>query len=75
MAKLLVKEYVASVRFACDTFGISETCYRYEAKLSYENAVIADWLVRLTHNWKDWGFGLCFSLIHKENDSFAVWRS
>jgi putative transposase len=60
MAKHLVEEQSVSVRFACETFGISETCYRYEPKLSDENAEIADWLVRLTHNWKDWGFGLCF---------------
>ncbi len=39
--------------------SISETCYRYQPKLSDENAEIADWLVRLTHNQKDWGFGLC----------------
>lgn len=45
---------------ACETFGISETCYRYQAKLSTENALIADWLLRLTHNQRNWGFGLCF---------------
>ena len=50
----------ASIRIVCKALGISETCYRYQAKLSDENAVIADWLIRLTHNWKDWGFGLCF---------------
>lgn len=60
MAVNVVKESGVSIRFACETFGISETCYRYEPKLKDENAEIADWLVRLTHNWKDWGFGLCF---------------
>lgn len=49
-----------SIRIACETFGISETCYRYSARLSSENAEIVDWLIRLTHNQKDWGFGLCF---------------
>ncbi|MET3139633.1 hypothetical protein AAKU61_004014 [Undibacterium sp. GrIS 1.2] len=39
---------------------MSETCYRYRAKLSSENAEGADWLVRLTHNQRNWGFGLCF---------------
>ncbi len=39
---------------------ISETCYRYEPKLSSENEAIADWLIRLTHHQKNWGFGLCF---------------
>lgn len=49
-----------SVRLACQAFQISEACYRYEAKLSDENAEIADWLIRLTHNQRNWGFGLCF---------------
>lgn len=46
-------------------FSISETCYRYQPKLSSENAEIADWLVRLTHNQRNWGFGLCF--LHLRN--------
>lgn len=60
MAQWAVSEKGASIRVACLMFGISETCYRYQAKLSTENALIADWLVRLTHNQKNWGFGLCF---------------
>lgn len=53
-------QFKASIRLLCDVFSISETCYRYEAKLSSENALIADWLVRLTQAHKRWGFGLCF---------------
>ena len=49
-----------SIRLACESLFISQNCYRYEPKLSDENAEIADWLVRLTHNQKNWGFGLCF---------------
>ncbi len=49
-----------SIRAACGAVGISETCYRYKPKLSSENAEIADWLIRLTHNQRNWGFGLCF---------------
>jgi putative transposase len=49
-----------SIRLACITFGISQTCYRYQPKLDGENAVIADWLLRLTQTHKRWGFGLCF---------------
>lgn len=49
-----------SIRLVCECFGISETCYRYQPKLSNENAEIADWLIRLTHNQRNWGFGLCF---------------
>lgn len=46
----MVKEKGISIRLACQSFGISETCYRYQAKLSAENEEIADWLIRLTHN-------------------------
>lgn len=53
-------EFKASIRLLCTVFSISETCYRYEAKLSSENALIADWLLRLTTIHKRWGFGLCF---------------
>lgn len=60
MAKRSVKEQGVGIRVACQAFGISETCYRYQAKLSDENAEVADWLIRLTHNQRNWGFGLCF---------------
>lgn len=49
-----------SIRLACEAFRVSETGYRYQPKLSDENAEIADWLIRLTHNQRNWGFGLCF---------------
>ena len=60
MAKNIVVSRQVSVRFACICMGISETCYRYEARLSVENQQIADWLLRLTTTHKRWGFGLCF---------------
>jgi putative transposase len=60
VAKNIVAERQASIRFACLCVGISETCYRYEARLSGENQQIADWLLRLTTTHKRWGFGLCF---------------
>lgn len=60
MAVKLVSEQQVSIRLACETFGVSQTCYRYQARLSDENAEVADWLIRLTHNQKNWGFGLCF---------------
>jgi len=60
----MARHYVAAgrmtVKSACVAFGISQTCYRYQAKLNAENEVIADWLVRLTNNQRNWGFGLCF---------------
>ncbi|KZL04996.1 Integrase core domain protein [Pseudovibrio axinellae] len=49
-----------SIALACRTFGVSERCYRYERRLRDENAVIADWLLRLTTTNRTWGFGLCF---------------
>ncbi len=48
MAQRAIKEHMASIRTVCLIFYISETCYRYQAKLSSENEVIADWLLRLT---------------------------
>lgn len=60
VAKNAVKHKDASIRMACAAVGISETCYRYQPKLSSENAEIADWLIRLTHNQRNWGFGLCY---------------
>jgi putative transposase len=60
MARTMVKQQPVGIRFSCLLFSISETCYRYEPKLSSENDLIADWLVRVTHNQKNWGFGLCY---------------
>ena len=60
MAKRARDERAVSVRVACVAFGISETCYRYMPRLSGENAEIADWLIRLTHTQRNWGFGMCF---------------
>lgn len=60
MAKRAVEERCISIRLACRAFRISETCYRYQPKLSGDNALIADWLLRLTTANRSWGFGLCF---------------
>jgi putative transposase len=72
MAKTAREQRGLSVRLACKALGISETCYRYQPRLSDENAEIADWLIRLTHNWKDWGFGLCFLFLR--NVKGYVWN-
>ena len=60
MAQHLVAKRGVSIRVACEIFGISETCYRYQAKLSGDNALIPDWLLRLTTTHRRWGFGLCY---------------
>ena len=49
-----------SIRRACALFLISENCYRYKRKLSSDNELIADWLLRLTRTYRTWGFGLSF---------------
>ena len=49
-----------SIRLACEAFGVSQTCYRYERQRNAENEQIAEWLLKLTDNHRNWGFGLCF---------------
>ena len=61
-----------SIRLACATFSISETCYRYQPVLRDENAEIADWLLRLTDTHKRWGFGLCF--LYLRNVKGFLWN-
>ncbi len=60
LAQTAVQEKSIAIRRACFLFNISETCYRYEARLNDENAEISDWLLRLTSAQRNWGFGLCF---------------
>jgi putative transposase len=55
-----VAHHGVSIRLACKAFNISETCYRYQAKLSRENERITEKLVELTNKHSDWGFGQCF---------------
>lgn len=60
MAQHAVSTARTTIRHACTTFAISETCYRYRGTRSTENDELADWLVRLTTTYRTWGFGLCF---------------
>lgn len=60
MAQQAVHSGLVSIKQACLAFGVSVTCYRYQRRLSSENTEIADHLIRLTHNQRNWGFGLCF---------------
>ena len=62
MAVKAVASHDVSIALACRTFQISETCYRYERKLSDGNAEIADWLVRLTTNRRTWGVRIMLSV-------------
>jgi len=60
MAQQAVRSGRVSIKQACLAFDASGSCYRYQPRLSLENAEIADHLIRLTHNQRNWGFGLCF---------------
>lgn len=60
MARRAVQDRGLSIRVACQAFRVSQSCFRYEARTSAENQEIADWLLRLTDNHRNWGFGLCF---------------
>ena len=72
MARSAVDSGRTHIRHACQTFDLSESCFRYRPKLSDENALIADWLVRLTYNQKNWGFGLCY--LHLRNVKRFGWN-
>lgn len=60
MAQTAVERHQVSIRFACECMGVSLSCYYYLPKHVSENALIADWLLRLTTANRRWGFGLCF---------------
>src|SRR5690606_5632112 len=62
-ARQVLAHRAVSIRIVCAAVGISESCYHYQAKLSEENDVIADWLIRLTTAQRNWGFGLCFAYL------------
>jgi putative transposase len=72
MAVTAVAQEKASIALACRTFGISETCYRYEAKLSDENERIAELLLGLVQVHRTWGFGLCF--LYLRNVKGYLWN-
>lgn len=72
MARWAVEERGLSIRLACEAFGLSESGYRYRAKLNAENDRIGDWLVRLTDNQRNWGFGLCF--LYLRNVKGYLWN-
>lgn len=63
LAQQSVANYKITIRQACRVFAVSESCYRYQPKLSDENTEISDWLIELTEAENDWGFGLCFDYL------------
>jgi len=60
MARHVVEQGRTTIRHACSLVAVIEIDYHYQRRLSGENAEIVDWLVRLTFNQKNWGFGLCY---------------
>ncbi len=60
LASHYIKERSISIRKACHIFNISVTCYYHKSAASDENKQIADLLIELTEQNKNWGFGLCF---------------
>ncbi len=60
MAKNAVQHKGVVIRLACEVFRVGESCYRHESRQNAENEAIANWLLRLTDNHRNWGFGLCF---------------
>jgi len=72
MAKQSVADLGIPIRVACAAFQVSETCYRYEAQHDAENEQIARWLVRLTDNHRNWGFGLCY--LYLRNVQYQIWN-
>ena len=72
VAKWLQRNHGIGVRRACEVVCVSESCFRYSAKLSSDNVLIADWLLRLTQTHKRWGFGLCF--LYLRNVTHFSWN-
>lgn len=68
MAVEVVRQRGVAISFACKVFAISQACFRYKAKHNAENELIANWLVRLTDNQRNWGFGLCFLYLRNVKD-------
>lgn len=52
LTKKVVPERGITIRPACLIFLVSETCYRYDAKRDAKNDRVADWLNRLTDNYR-----------------------
>ena len=57
MAQRAYPHYGTSIRLVCSVLGISESGYHDQARLTPENAEIADWLLQLTTVNKRWGLG------------------
>jgi putative transposase len=53
-----VKKRGIRIRLACQACRISVPCYRDDCKLDAKNEEVVTWLIKLTDNNRNWGFGL-----------------
>ncbi|SNT69859.1 putative transposase [Psychrobacter sp. LV10R520-6] len=60
LACYYIEDRGISIRRACSIFNISVTVYYHKSVASDENRQIANLLIDLTNQNKNWGFGLCF---------------
>ena len=60
MAKSAVEQRGITVKLAFEALRIIQDCYRYVAKGDSQNELIAQRLVALTDNNRNWGSGLCY---------------
>ena len=65
MAHQAVQQHGMSIKAACHVFQIRQACYRYVASRSIEDDEIVQWLLQLTDNNRNWGFGLCFLYLQR----------
>jgi len=72
MAKKAVTERGAYIRVACEAFRIIESCFRYERKLDAANNEVANWLIRLTDNHRNWW--LCSVFLYLRNVKGFKWN-
>ncbi|WP_201339019.1 hypothetical protein [Isorropodon fossajaponicum symbiont] len=57
-----------SIKLIYEVCSISKSTYYYQPKLSDDNALIADCLLRLTATHKRWGFKLCYLYLRNVKD-------
>ena len=65
MAQHTVEVRGISIRRSCALHSVSLTCYRYSAKNSDANDLLANALVLLSQQHRTWGFGLMY--LHLRN--------
>ena len=58
--KINKQNKLTSIKLVCEVCNIIKCTYYYKPKISDENAMIADCLLRLTQAHKRWGFKLCY---------------